>query len=229
VTNALNPDRTAEPPAPDSPPPADRISRRQVDKFAQRRDQLAEAALQTLAELGYARTSLREIAQNTDFSHGVLHYYFADKVDLIIHCVKHYKAICIQRYDQILAVSGTAAALADGFAAGLATTADQDAALHRLWYDMRSQSMFEPAFRTDVLEIDDSLQRMIWRVLTRYAELDGRPLRVGPTTAYAMFDGLFQQALLRHLAGSPAALGTLRAEVLALLPQLIADGPAAGR
>jgi hypothetical protein len=70
---------------------------------------------------------------------------------------------------------------------------------------------------------------MIWRVLTRYAELDGRPLRVGPTTAYAMFDGLFQQALLRHLAGSPAALGTLRAEVLALLPQLIADGPAAGR
>src|SRR5580658_1911138 len=57
----------------------ERISRRQVDKFGERRAQLADAALQTLAELGYARTSLREIAQNSQFSHGVLHYYFSDK------------------------------------------------------------------------------------------------------------------------------------------------------
>ena len=63
----------------------ERVSRRQVDKFAERRAQLADAALQTLAELGYARTSLREIAQNTEFSHGVLHYYFSDKEDLITH------------------------------------------------------------------------------------------------------------------------------------------------
>ena len=129
----------------------------------------------------------------------------------------------MQRYDQILAVSGTTGELAEGFAAGLAGTAREDGALHRLWYDMRSQSMFEQAFRADVLEIDDSLQRMIWRVLTRYAELGGRPLTVGPTTAYAIFDGLFQQALLRHLAGSADALEKLRTEVLALLPQLLAD------
>jgi AcrR family transcriptional regulator len=203
VAHALNTDRPATEPVPAGQPKADRISRRQVDKFAQRRDQLAEAALQTLAELGYARTSLREIAQNTDFSHGVLHYYFADKVDLIIHCVKHYKALCVQRYDQILAVSGTTGELAEGFAAGLAGTAREDGALHRLWYDMRSQSMFEQAFRADVLEIDDSLQRMIWRVLTRYAELGGRPLTVGPATAYAIFDGLFQQALLRQARPTP--------------------------
>ena len=221
MTNVLNmPDRTATVPAGATPPNADRVSRRQVDKFAQRRDQLAAAALQTLAELGYARTSLREIAQNTDFSHGVLHYYFADKVDLIIHCVKHYKAICVRRYDEIMAASGTAGELAEGFAAGLANTAGEDATLHRLWYDMRSQSMFEPAFRADVLEIDDSLQRMIWRVVSRYAELSGRAPTVVPATAYAMFDGQFQHALLRHLAGSPDALDVLRAQVLALLPRL---------
>lgn len=62
----------------------ERIARRQVDKFAERRAQLAASALQTLSELGYARTSLRDIAQNSEFSHGVLHYYFSDKVDLII-------------------------------------------------------------------------------------------------------------------------------------------------
>ena len=74
--------------------PSDRIERGRVDKFSARRIELAEAALETLAELGYARTSLREIAQKSEFTHGVLHYYFSDKVDLICCCVRHYKAKC---------------------------------------------------------------------------------------------------------------------------------------
>src|SRR5712664_4362389 len=81
--------------------PSDRIERARVDKFSARRIELAEAALETLAELGYARTSLREIAQKSEFTHGVLHYYFSDKVDLICCCVRHYKAKCVTRYDQI--------------------------------------------------------------------------------------------------------------------------------
>ena len=200
---------------------ADRISERRVDKFSQRRDELASAALQTLAELGYARTSLREIAQNTAFSHGVLHYYFSDKFDLITHCVKQYKTACVQRYDEIVATAPTADELADGFALAMATTAREDAMLHRLWYDMRSQSMFEPSFRVDVLAIDDSLLQMIWRVVTRYAELGDTTLTVMPPTAYAMFDGLFQQALLRHLAGSPDALASLTEQIRLLLPTLV--------
>ena len=84
----------------------DRIARRQVDKFAERRAQLAAAALQTLAEQGYARTSLRDIAQHSDFSHGVLHYYFSDKIELITYCVRQYKAECVTRYDSIVATAG---------------------------------------------------------------------------------------------------------------------------
>ena len=68
-----------------------RPRRAPVDKFEERRGELADAALQTLGELGYARTSLREIAQNSEFSHGVVHYYFRDKVELITYCVRHYK------------------------------------------------------------------------------------------------------------------------------------------
>src|SRR6478672_5234106 len=93
----------------------DRISRRQIDKFADRRAQLAESALLTLSELGYARTSLREIAQNSEFSHGVLHYYFRDKVDLITYCVREYKAQCVTRYDQVVATASSPAELAAGF------------------------------------------------------------------------------------------------------------------
>ena len=121
------------------------------EKFNARRIELAEAALETLGELGFARTSLREIAQNSEFSHGVLHYYFADKTDLITHCVREYKAVCVTRYDEVVATATTAQELAAGFLDKLAETLTGEADLHRLWYDLRNQSMFEPAFRADLL------------------------------------------------------------------------------
>ncbi|WP_113700400.1 TetR/AcrR family transcriptional regulator [Nonomuraea lactucae] len=204
---------------------SDRIARRQVDKFAERRAQLAASALRTLSELGYARTSLREIAQNSEFSHGVLHYYFRDKVDLITHCVRQYKAECVTRYDQIVATADSAEELRQGFAATLARTLVDDAPMHRLWYDLRNQSMFEESFRADVLEIDQSLERMIWRIAVQFAELAGASLAVGPATAYALFDGLFQQGLLRHLAGQDDAADELRASVGDVLDGLLVRRP----
>ncbi|WP_199796661.1 TetR/AcrR family transcriptional regulator [Pseudonocardia dioxanivorans] len=194
-----------------------RVSRRRADKVEERRRELADAALLTLSELGYARTSLREIAQNSEFSHGVLHYYFRDKVDLITYCVRRYKAVCVQRYDDVVATATTAPALADEFAAAMAATLVADGLMHRLWYDLRSQSLFEASFRDDVAAIDASLERMIERIVARYAQLSGRPPVCGTGAAYAMFDGLFQQALWRHLAGDPQAPGTLRADVVQML------------
>jgi AcrR family transcriptional regulator len=199
----------------------DRISRRQVNKFEERRRLLAEGALQTLAERGYARTSLREIAQNTEFSHGTLHYYFRDKIELITYCVRQYKAQCVQRYDDIVATAQSADELARNFADGLAATLEKDALLHRLWYDLRSQSLFEESFRADVAEIDESLERMIWRIVTRYAELAGQEPTCSSAMAYATFDGLFQQALLRHLSGSELALDGLRLGALRLLDHVV--------
>ncbi len=191
----------------------DRFSRRQVDKFAERRAQLAASALLTLSELGYARTSLREIAQNSEFSHGVLHYYFRDKAELITFCVRLYKAECVTRYDEVVAAAPSAPELRSGIVAAMTRTLCEDATMHRLWYDLRNQSQFECFFRADVREIDQSLERMIWRLVARYAELTGSALAVPSGLAYALFDGMFQHALLRHLAGDEAAAGELGSSV----------------
>jgi AcrR family transcriptional regulator len=208
----------------------DRVARRQVDKFAERRDQLAAVALQTLARLGYARTSLRDIAQNSEFSHGVLHYYFTDKTDLITHCVRLAKAECVTRYDHVVATAASAAELRAGFAAALAATLREDEAMHRLWYDLRNQTLFDPSFRGDVQEIDQSLEQMIWRVVSRYGELAAAPLAVSPAIAYGLFDGLFQQALLRQAAepGDPGTSLALQDNAARVLESLITrpGGPA---
>jgi AcrR family transcriptional regulator len=199
----------------------EKVARRQVDKFAERRAQLAAAALQTLAELGIARTSLRDIAQNSEFSHGVLHYYFSDKIELIACCVRQYKAECVKRYDGVVAASESPQELREGFGAVMAGTLRDEAKMHRLWYDLRTQSMFDATFRADVEEIDRSLERMIWRIVSKFAELAGAPVALTPAATYAVYDGIFQQALIRHLAGDAEAAAALDLDVQRTLDLLV--------
>jgi AcrR family transcriptional regulator len=205
----------------------DRFDRTRIDKFQARRGELADAALQTLGELGVSRTSLREIAAKTAFSHGVLHYYFRDKLELITYCVRRYKEHCVTRYDEIVAVAATGDELAELFADALVDTLHQDTAMHRLWYDMRSQAMFEDAMAPTVVDLDHQLEAMIWRVVSRYVELRGCAPAVGSSTAYSLFDGLFENALVRHTAGDPEAADRLRTGATWLIRTIGGDGPSA--
>ncbi|MFC3895425.1 TetR/AcrR family transcriptional regulator [Lentzea rhizosphaerae] len=199
----------------------DRIARRQVDKFEARRTELAVATLHTLAELGYARTSLREIAQNSEFSHGVLHYYFADKRDLITEAVRQYEAVCVTRYDEVVARASSPEQLRDEFVAMFFDTLSEDATLHRLWYDLRNQSLFDSSFRADVLEIDSHREAMVWRVISRYAELRDTEPAASPATTYVTLDGIFQRALLHHLTDRPETVAEMRGELPGVIDLLV--------
>lgn len=194
-----------------------------ADKFGARRAELSEATLATLAELGYARTSLREIAQKSEYSHGVLHYYFTDKVDLICTSVRQYKSRCATRYDAVTQTAATREALLEGFLERLGDTIRTEAPMHRLWYDLRAQALFDPAFREDVIQIDALLEQMVWRVASRWCALGGTEPAITPTNLYALFDGLFQRYLLEYLAQGEPAIAALLETVRRLFPTL--DSP----
>lgn len=191
-----------------------------MDKVAARRDELAAAALRTLAERGYANTSLREIAQNSEFSHGVLHYYFADKNELIRYCVRLYKRRCVRRYDRVGTDASRADEVLDQFVVALLQSLHEDASEQRLWYDMRAQSLFETQFRADVEAIDGELRDMVWRILVRYGSLSGQDVAVDADTAYALFDGVFTRAVYDHLAGDTTAADVLDSRIRGLVPKL---------
>ena len=193
-----------------------------LDKVGRRRLELAESALKTLGELGYARTSLREIANNSEFSHGVVHYYFRDKVELISYCVRHYKTICSRRYDEVVESAVTPEELATGFLERMTRTLVEETPMHRLWYDLRTQSLFEGALREDVRAIDELLEAMTWRIVSRYAELAGTTALVDAPTVYALLDGLFEQALVAAADDPQAAADQLGERVAAVLPRLLA-------
>ncbi|WP_211161557.1 hypothetical protein [Aromatoleum bremense] len=97
----------------------------------------------------------------------------------------------------------------------------KEAPLHRLWYDLRAQSLFEEAFRADVAEIDRNLEKMFWRVMSRFAELAGGSVCVPSSVTYAIFDGLFQQCLLKHLSGNKRAVAAMQSHVRLVVPQLV--------
>ena len=103
----------------------------------------------------------------------------------------------------------------------MAATLVEDAALHRLWYDLRNQSLFDERFRADVTDIDQSLERMIWRIVAAFGELSQSPPAVSQALAYALLDGVFQHALLRHLGGDVTAAAALEEDVRQVLPTLL--------
>ncbi|MGW7684500.1 TetR/AcrR family transcriptional regulator [Kribbella sp. NPDC054772] len=193
-----------------------------IDKIERRRVALAESALKTLGELGYARTSLREIANNSEFTHGVVHYYFRDKIDLISYCVRYYKTKCARRYDEVVETATSGDELATGFLGRMTQTLVEETPMHKLWYDLRAQSMFEDQLRPDVEAIDKLLEEMIWRILARYADLTGSTPTVDAPTAYALVDGLFEQAVVGYAANPEKAPGLLADRIMQVLPRLVA-------
>ena len=62
---------------------------------------------------------------------------------------------------------------------------------------------------------------MIWRIVTKFADLAGAPPAVPSAVAYAVFDGLFQHALIDHLAGHDHAAHDLEQNVQHVLDSLI--------
>ncbi|ALX66291.1 TetR/AcrR family transcriptional regulator [Microbacterium sp. XT11] len=196
---------------------AERAARGSVDKFARRRRMLAESALATIAEHGFARTGLRDIAQHSGLSHGTLHYYFADKDDLVGESVWLYKSACARRYDDIVATATSGEELASRVAAEMSWTLRNEAPMHRLWYDLRNQAMFDSGFEETIVRIDELLEKMVWAIVERYSQLTGRPAVLEPAGAYGLVDGLFQHALIRQLRGDADAAERLRAHCEGLI------------
>lgn len=194
-----------------------RAGKSSVDKFALRRRELADAALAAVAVRGFAHTGLRDVAAHTSLSLGILHYYFDDKDDLIGQAIWQYKSECARRYDEIVATSRTGDELAQRFGTEMSATLRDEADMHRLWYDLRNQSLFDTGFRDTIIAIDNLLSDMVWAVVERYAELENKSSTVGPISAYALFDGIFLNSLIAFLRGDLEAVHRVEAASIQLL------------
>ena len=182
------------------------LAERKADKRAEKKRELAAHAIKTLAQVGYAKTSLRDIAAASGLSVGVIHYYFEDKAELIAYCVQQYKVEFAARFDAVVGMAGSPSEIEASFIDGLARSIESDAAAHRLWYDIRGQALFDQTFHSVVNEIERSLTELVGRLLARVGLTETDLL-----DAYLAFDGVFRYFLQRRLMGKRNAIAECRA------------------
>lgn len=166
-------------------------ARRKAAKRESKKTEIAVSTLDALKRLGYANTTMRDIAAHSGMSLGSLTYYFTDKAELITYCVRLYKAEFIGRIESAVGSHRTPDRILDSLAAELARSITDDLSTHRLWYDIRSQAMFDPSFRPVVAEIEDKLKRTLSAALQAAGMKGDEVLPLG----YAMLDGVFRLLL----------------------------------
>lgn len=69
-------------------------------KQKDRRAQMIEAAIESLKEVGYAGTSIREIARRGGFNSALISYYFGGLHQLLLAALDHSSEIRMRRYAQ---------------------------------------------------------------------------------------------------------------------------------
>ncbi len=191
-------------------------------KRSEKKRELARHAITTLGQLGYARTGLRDIAEQSGVSVGVLHYYFDDKVELILYCVQMYKEEFAADLEVVIERGDTPEAAARLLVEGLVRAVANNGGTHTLWYDISAQSMFDPAFRPVVEHIEETLIDICRRIIEKNG-LTG----ASPRALYLGLDGIFRHYLARYVAEAPRSLEDMRQALGDFLAQFVAASVAA--
>ncbi len=192
-----------------------------ADRMTSKRDakkrQIAQSAIDALKHLGYANTTLRDIAAHSDLSLGMLHYYFEDRGTLIIYCVGIYKEAFVHDFRTALNDASGPEQVIEAFTQALVASIIDDDMTHRLWYDIRNQAFFDATFRPVVDEIETALIDIVSLALTKAGHA------VPPNVAYhyALLDGAFRYAMQHQMGDTPKTRGELEDVFRRVLTQFL--------
>ena len=203
----------------DSPPKLKERTTQKQTKRAEKKRQIAQSALVALRELGYANTSLRDIVGKSDLSLGMLHYCFEDRTDLIIYCVQTCKRTFSERLFDAIEHVGSSTELIETLADTIAASIVDDARTHRLWYDIRNQAQFDPAFQPVVANIETMLIDVVAQAVRRAGLTPELPQELW----YPTLDGVFQFHMQRQLQGAGLSRSEIQASFATLMRHLFAS------
>lgn len=183
-----------------------------------RRHDLTVAALHTWSEYGYSHVSVRNVARRTRFSHGMVHYYFRSKDALVAECVRmiHESDIFAADAADPTDVTSYSQAVADRVCDSLRT----HRRMHRIRFDLRNQSQFEPELRRYADEIEHSHEAAEDAVRARYEQL-GWSFDPPFELLAAQIDALRERAVRDNLLGDDLerTVSRMHDDLLLVLPR----------
>ncbi len=107
--------------------------------------------------------------------------------------------------DAVLETDGDPEHILKDFTDKIVTSVKNEGDTHRLWYDIRSQALFDQEFQDIVDELEEAMIQLNGRLIKRI-ELKG----IDPFDYYLNVDTRFRYFLQQHLAGDEAAVENLQ-------------------
>lgn len=164
----------------------------------QKRRELAENAIATIARAGYANTTLRDIAASTGVSLGKIQYYFPEKEGLLLYCVDLSVDKFTSQLNEILDAELNPREARSAYIELFAYSIVNYAHLHRLWYDIRNQAMFDGQLRPRVADVEARFVAICDELGKKFAVDDVRGVEI-----YVMLDGAYRYYIQQSIAGMP--------------------------
>ena len=193
----------------------------QPNNFIMRRMDIAQRSQPAFFEKGYVKTSLRDIANQTGISLGSLTYHFEDRSELIQFCVSQYK---LQFIDDIRAACESADNIdnfINQFINIMVKAATKEAKTHSLWYQAKSQALFDDSFMETVIDIDQKLEQVISQAMDCIEQLTDKRFTLNRQQTYWALDGMFQHYLLEQINGRKKIGHRFDTEIRAFLSNIM--------
>lgn len=188
-----------------------------------RREQIREAAIRTLDEIGYVNASLAQIAKRAGISTALISYHFADKYDLMNHLLTH---LVESSAGYILERVERAKSPTDQLNAYIVASLDYQAAhparntaLVEIVFNARTPDGV-PYYKLGDDEDEDPVQRELRRILTegqRTGEFGAFRVDVVAT----MIQGAIGEYMLIPEAGKKADPQTYRDELVRMIHRIV--------
>ena len=162
--------------------PSDRPERRRKLSRGERRQQLIEATIRVIAERGYARTTLGDVARSAGLSHGLVNFHFESKEKLLAETLKYLAEDYRQNWMQAVAKAGDRVECQlDAFLRAdfdpNALTPGKLAAWTAFWGEAQNRPLYQEYCSTNDQEYVRVLEGMCARMIADYGYA-GEPVRV---------------------------------------------------
>ncbi|MCH8621098.1 TetR family transcriptional regulator [Undibacterium sp. TS12] len=164
----------------------------------QRRAEIVQALLATMAEHGYEKATIQLIAQQAGLAPGLLHYHFKTKADMLLELVKTLATLSRQRYLAFAENAVTPEQKLHAYInARLAKGQGSDPKAVAAWVVIGAEAVRQPEVRAVYQQAVEAELRLVEELLTACLQAKGRQLRgVAQLAAglLAYMEGSFQLA-----------------------------------
>jgi len=170
---------------------ADRVRRTQAERSATTRARLLDATLESLCDLGYARTTTPEIARRAGLSRGAQLHHFPTKAELVTGAVER---LFERRHEEFRAAFARVPAGADRYAAAIDILWSMvSGPTFHAWLELVVAARSDPELRLAVESLTRRLRTVVdetFRDLFPEGNPDDPFFAVAPRFAFALLDGL---------------------------------------